>query len=70
METRANRAERPSDLKRLFVDTDEAAYILGIKRTKLFDLLRTKRLPSRKLDGKRLIPIAAIYKFAQELPDD
>ena len=42
---------------------DRASLILGLGRSKTFQLLREGRLRSVKVDGKRLVPQRAIQEF-------
>jgi excisionase family DNA binding protein len=46
---------------------DRASMILGIGRSKTFQLLREGRLRSVKVDGKRLVPQRAIEEFLQAI---
>jgi excisionase family DNA binding protein len=39
---------------------DEAARLLGIGRSLAYDLIRSGRLRSIKIGGRRLVPLAAI----------
>jgi len=46
----------------------EAARLLGIGKTKLFDLVRTGALPAVRLGGRTLIRRADLEMFAAALP--
>ena len=49
----------------VFLTVEEAAGALRISRTRVFDLIRTNRLPSRKLGRLRRIPVSAVREFAK-----
>ncbi len=44
---------------------EEAARVLSVSRTRVFDLIRTKRLRSRKIGRARRIPVEAIHEFVK-----
>lgn len=54
---------------RLLVSVEEAAEALAISRTAVFRLLREGRLRSVKIDKRRLIAVAALHHFVNELPE-
>lgn len=47
----------------VLLTVEEAAGVLRVSRTRIFDLIRTKRLRSRKIGRVRRIPVAAIHEF-------
>jgi len=52
----------------LFVDTEQARRMLGdIGKTKLFELLKSKRLKRVKIGSKTLVEVASIHAFAASL---
>lgn len=52
---------------RLMLSVSDAARSLGIGRSKLYELLSDRRVESVKIGSRRLIPITAIERFAEEL---
>jgi excisionase family DNA binding protein len=42
--------------------------MIGIGRTKVYELIRDGRLPATLLDGRYLIKVAVIKKFMESLP--
>lgn len=54
-------------MERLLYRPKEAAQALGISRDKLYDLLRTGRLPSVKDGGARLITADALRAYVAKL---
>jgi len=55
-------------MNELLTTTHESARRLGIGRTKLFELLKDKRLTAVRLGRKTLIPVAELERFAAALP--
>jgi excisionase family DNA binding protein len=49
----------------VFLTVEEAARVLCVSRTRIFDLIRTKRLRSRKIGRARRIPVEAIREFVE-----
>jgi excisionase family DNA binding protein len=45
------------------VDVKETGRLLGIKETKVYDLLRTRELPPVKIGRRTLIELAAIRDY-------
>jgi excisionase family DNA binding protein len=50
-------------MDKLLLTPPEAAMMLGIGRTKLYDLLRTNALGSIRIGGSRRIPRTALEDF-------
>ncbi len=48
---------------KLAYDVDEAAEMLSLSRWKLYELMRSKRLGSIKVDGRRLIRHSDLEQF-------
>jgi excisionase family DNA binding protein len=53
----------------LYVTPPKAARMIGIGRTKVYELIRDGRLPATLLDGRYLIKVADIRKFMESLPE-
>ncbi|WP_086852242.1 helix-turn-helix domain-containing protein [Amycolatopsis kentuckyensis] len=51
----------------LLVRVEEAARLLSIGRTRVYDLVRTGELPSVKIFGSRRIPRASIDRYVTTL---
>lgn len=51
----------------IYTDVQGACEALSIKRSTLFNLLKDGQLRSIRLGGRRLIPIAAVREFAEQL---
>jgi len=47
---------------------NDAAYRLGITPRKLWSLIEAKRIRTKRLDGRRLIPADALAEFIASLP--
>ncbi len=52
---------------RLLLRPEEAAAVLGIGRTTLYDLLRTGQLPSVRIGASRRVPVRALHTFVDSL---
>jgi excisionase family DNA binding protein len=51
-----------------FVGPIGAAQIAGVSRSRIYELLKSGELPSRKDGRRRLIPVAEIEKWFSRLP--
>ncbi len=58
-------ATRSPDLPPLAVSPDTAANLIGIGRTKLYELLDAGRIPSQKCGRRRLIRVSALEAFLE-----
>ncbi len=56
----------PSIERPLLVSVDRARVMLGLGRTKIYELMQSGEIPSRMLGGRRLIPVAALERLASE----
>ena len=52
---------------RLLYSAEEAAALLGIGRTYMFQLLRTGEIDSRKIGSRRKIPADALERYIERL---
>jgi excisionase family DNA binding protein len=52
------------------VRPEDAARMLGVGRTKVYELMRSGALRSVKFDGLRRIPVAALAEFVAQLETD
>lgn len=55
---------------KLFYSVDEACQATGIKRSLLYELLARGDIPSRKIGGRRLFPVAALERWADGCDED
>lgn len=54
----------------LLLTPEEAAIVLRIGRTTVFDLMRSERLESVKVGSSRRVPVAALTRFVERLQDE
>jgi excisionase family DNA binding protein len=54
----------------LLVCPEDAAHVLGIGRTKVYELIRSGALRSVRAGGLRRIPVAALADFVARLEGD
>ena len=59
-----------SGLRVLLVCPEEAARMLGVGRTKVYELMRSGALRSVRVGGLRRIPVAALDEFVARLEAD
>jgi len=57
-------------MNKLLLTVREAAEELGLGRTKVYQLVMTRRLPSVRIDGSRRIPRTALERFVANLEQD
>ncbi len=55
--------------KPLFVKPIEAAALLGVGKSKLYSMLARGEIPSRKISGMILVPLAALEQLASDAMD-
>lgn len=66
MRTEATENELPV----LLVRPEDAAHVLGVGRTKVYELIRTGALRSVRVGGLRRIPVAALNEFVTRLEEE
>ena len=54
-------------MDKLLVSPEEAAELLGVGRSTVYDLMRTLALPSVKIGRCRRIPVSALRAFVDAL---
>jgi excisionase family DNA binding protein len=59
-----------SELPVLLVRPEDAARVLGVGRTKVYELIRTGALRSVRVGGLRRIPVAALNDFVTRLEEE
>ena len=57
----------PLSLPKLLLTPEEAAHVLGIGRTKLYQLLADGQLPSVRIGGSRRVSTEALSQFVRDL---
>ena len=58
-----------SAVEPLMYEVDQAAPALRLSRTRIYELIRSKRLRTVKLGRRRLIPVAALTEYVASLPE-
>jgi len=54
-------------MTKLLLNVDEAAEVLGISRSKLYELLRDRQVASVKVGGLRRITMTALNQYVESL---
>ena len=54
----------------LLVRPEDAARVLGVSRTKVYELIRCGALGSVRVGGLRRIPVAALNEFVTRLEEE
>jgi excisionase family DNA binding protein len=57
-------------VEKLLLTTQEAAKLLGIGRSSVYDLIRTNRLRTVKIGARRLVPVVALAEVVALLLDE
>jgi excisionase family DNA binding protein len=67
---RPNRpAERQVIMERLLLSPDQVAESLGVCRSRVYDMMRTRVLPSVKIGRARRVPVSAVRAYVDQLTD-
>jgi excisionase family DNA binding protein len=59
-----------ADADRLLITTDDAAARLGIHRSTLYDLIRSRKLKTVKIGARRLVRVSALAEAIQLLEEE
>jgi excisionase family DNA binding protein len=59
-----------TEVERLLITTEEAAQRLGIHRSTLYDLIRTRKLKTVKIGARRLVRVSALEEAIQLLEEE
>lgn len=57
-------------MEKLLVSAEEAAELLGVGRSTIYDLMRMRVLPSVKIGRARRIPLSALQVFVERLAEE
>jgi excisionase family DNA binding protein len=61
--------ERQVIMERLLLSPDQVAESLGVCRSRVYDLMRTRVLPSVKIGRARRVPVSAVRAYVDQLTD-
>lgn len=56
-------------MEKLLVSPEEAAELLGVARSTIYDLMRLRLLPSVKVGRYRRVPVSKLREFVDHLTD-
>jgi excisionase family DNA binding protein len=59
-----------AEADRLLITTDDAAARLGIHRSTLYDLIRSRKLKTVKIGARRLVRVSALEEVIQLLEEE
>ena len=62
-------ARQAMELERLLVSPEEAAAMIGIGRTRIYELLARGEIPSRRIGRSRRIDPADVRAYVDRLPE-
>ena len=54
-------------MEKLLLTPEEAGTVLGVGRSRVYDLMRTRQLPASGFGKSRRVPSAAVQAFVDEL---
>ena len=56
-------------MEKLLVSPEEAAEMLGVGRSRVYDLMRTRQLQSVRIGKSRRVPLTAVHAFVARLTE-
>ena len=65
--SRMNRSEEY--MEKLLLSPEEAAEALGVGRSRVYDLMRTRQLLSVRIGKSRRVPVAAVHAYVERLTE-
>jgi excisionase family DNA binding protein len=65
--SRAYRSEEYMD--KLLLTPEEAAEVLGVGRSRVYDLIRTRQLTSVRIGKSRRVPVTAVHAYVERLTE-
>ena len=54
-------------MEKLLLSPEEAAEVLGVGRSRVYDLMRTRQLTSVRIGKSRRVPVAAVHAYVARL---
>ena len=57
-------------MERLLLSPEEAAQVLGVGRSRIYDLMRKRELVSVRIGKCRRVPVAALKEYVERLTED
>jgi excisionase family DNA binding protein len=57
-------------MERLLLSPEEAAEVLGVSRSRVYDLMRKRELVSVRIGRCRRVPVSAVRRFVDQLTED
>jgi excisionase family DNA binding protein len=64
-----SRAESEMIMERLLLSPEQVAESLGVCRSRVYELMRTRALPSVKIGRARRVPVSAVRAYVDQLTD-
>ena len=56
-------------MEKMLLSPEEAAEMLGVGRSRVYDLIRTRQLQSVLIGKSRRVPVAAVHAFVTRLTE-
>jgi len=56
-------------MEKLLLSPEEAAEVLGVGRSRVYDLMRTRELLSVRIGKSRRVPVAAVQSYVERLTE-
>ena len=56
-------------MEKLLLSPEEAAEALGVGRSRVYDLMRTRQLHSVRIGKSRRVPVAAVHAYVERLTE-
>jgi excisionase family DNA binding protein len=67
---RTARMDRSEEyMEKLLLSPEEAAQALGVGRSRVYDLMRTRQLLSVRIGKSRRVPVAAVHAYVERLTE-
>jgi excisionase family DNA binding protein len=67
---RTARMDRSEEyMKKLLLGPEEVAHALGVGRSRVYDLMRTRQLLSVRIGKSRRVPVAAVHAYVERLTE-
>lgn len=57
-------------MERLLLSPEEAAEVLGVGRSRVYDLMRKRELLSVRIGKSRRVPVAALRAYVERITED